>query len=322
MWKIIAVGIGAGLVSALLVMVVVKATTLALLLYFLAPIPILIVSLGWNHRAGLVAAATGALALFLATSSPMSGVGFAIGTALPSWWLGYLALLGRPTAEGTIEWYPLGRLLGWIAATAALSLIAAAVLSTGGYEAFQQNAHAAGGAIVQMLLGGASGSDAAKLDQAQREQLTQGFAALLPLIAGQGITLFLAFYLWAAAKVVAVSGRLPRPWPFIPGVVMPRTILAAVVAAVVLSFFGGFVGVFGLALIGALGTAFGLQGLASLHARTAGKPGRVPVLILTYLLMLLSQGALLIIFTLLGLIETAFGWRVRASGGPGARPST
>ena len=103
---------------------------------------------------------------------------------------------------------------------------------------------------------------------------------------------------------------------------MPRAILAPVVAAIVLSFFDGFVGVFGLALIGALATAFGLQGLASLHARTLGKSGRLPLLILTYLLMLLSQGALLVIFTLLGLIETAFAGRVRASGGPGARPST
>ena len=313
MTKILALGTGAGLVSALLVLVVVKATPLALLLYFLAPIPILIVSLGWDHRAGLMAAAVGALTLAFAASSPMSGLGFAIGTALPSWWLGYLALLGRPRADGVMEWYPLGRLLGWIAATAALSMTAAAILSAGDYEAFQRSTRAAGDAIVQVLFG-AGGAETSRIDPAQREQFALGFAALLPLLAAQTITLFLAFYLWAAAKVVAVSGRLPRPWPFIPGVVMPRAILATVAVAVVLSLFGGFVGVFGLALMGALATAFALQGLASLHARTAGKPARLPILILTYLLMILSQGALLVVFTLLGLLETALGRRIQASG--------
>ena len=56
------IGVVAGLVSALLIGVIVKATPLALILYLLAPLPILIVALGWSHRAGLVAAATGTLA--------------------------------------------------------------------------------------------------------------------------------------------------------------------------------------------------------------------------------------------------------------------
>jgi hypothetical protein len=322
MVKLFTIGIGAGLVSALLVMVVVKATTLALVLYFLAPIPILIAALAWDQRAGLVAAITGALALMVATSSIRSGVGFAIGTALPSWWLGYLALLGRPTPDGTLEWYPLGRLLGWIAATAAVSLTAAAVLSTDGYEGFQQNSQVAGEAIVGMLLGPGS-PEASQFDPAQREQLTLAVAARLPLIAALVITLFLGFYLWAAAKVVAVSGRLPRPWPFIPGVMMPRRMLGVLALAVALAFFGGFAGVFGLALIGGLVTAFGLQGLASLHARTAGKPARLPLLIVTYLVMLLSQGALLVAFTVLGMTETALNRRrIQSSGGAGPQSPT
>jgi hypothetical protein len=59
----VATGIGAGLVSALLWAVVLKATPLAEVLYLLAPIPVLIVSLGWNHRSGLIAALVGGLAI-------------------------------------------------------------------------------------------------------------------------------------------------------------------------------------------------------------------------------------------------------------------
>ena len=124
-------GIGAGLVSALLTAVVTKATPLAAILYLLSPIPVLIVSLGWNHRAGLIATAVGG-AVIAAFLSPLSGLGFAVVTALPAWWLSYLALLGRPNQDGTIEWYPVGRLLVWMAATAALTIVAAGVLTTGG----------------------------------------------------------------------------------------------------------------------------------------------------------------------------------------------
>src|SRR3954465_3388657 len=108
------VGAGAGLVSALLIAVVAKATPLALLLFLLAPIPVLIVTLGWDHRAGLVPCLPGGLATALALS-PIEGIGFAVGTGLPAWWLGYLALLGKAQPSGAVDWYPLGRPPPWIA---------------------------------------------------------------------------------------------------------------------------------------------------------------------------------------------------------------
>ena len=92
-----------------------KATALAIVLYLLAPLPILIVGLGWSHQAALVAAVTGSLALGLVVA-PFLGLGFLAYLALPAWWLAYLALLGRPSADGTMEWYPTGRLLAWTAA--------------------------------------------------------------------------------------------------------------------------------------------------------------------------------------------------------------
>ena len=101
------------------------------ILYLLSPIPVLIVSLGWNHRAGLIATAVGG-AVIAAFLSPLSGLGFVVVTALPAWWLSYLALLGRPDRDGTMEWYPVGRLLVWMAATAALTIVAAGIISTGG----------------------------------------------------------------------------------------------------------------------------------------------------------------------------------------------
>ena len=64
------VGIGAGLVAALLFSVVITGSPLAVLLYSAAPLPILIAALGWNHRAGLFACAAGAVAVAVALSVP------------------------------------------------------------------------------------------------------------------------------------------------------------------------------------------------------------------------------------------------------------
>src|SRR5215211_1990261 len=133
------VGIGAGLVSALLFGVVITGSPLAMLLSFVAPLPIFIAALGWQHRAGLVAAAVGAIAVG-ATVNPTAGFAFALGWALPAWWLAYLALLGRPAPHGAMEWYPLGRLLMWIAGTAALiTLIGIVALGEGSHETYRAN---------------------------------------------------------------------------------------------------------------------------------------------------------------------------------------
>ena len=96
-----------GLVSALLIAVVAKATPLALCCSF-APIPSHR-DLGWDHRAGLVACPPAALG----DASPVAieGIGFAVGTGLPAWWLGYLRLARQGAAERRDDWYPLGRLL-------------------------------------------------------------------------------------------------------------------------------------------------------------------------------------------------------------------
>ncbi|MGH1569682.1 hypothetical protein ACRAWG_02170 [Methylobacterium sp. P31] len=143
----IGIGIGAGLVSALLFGVLLKATPLAIFLYLVAPLPILIVGLGWSHKAALVAVATGSLALVLVIA-PFMGLAFGAYIALPAWWLAYLALLGRETPNG-LEWYPTGRLLGWIAATAALAFISIAVLSSPNHAAFDAQLHGLAQTLVQ-----------------------------------------------------------------------------------------------------------------------------------------------------------------------------
>ncbi|PVE23116.1 hypothetical protein DC522_17310 [Microvirga sp. KLBC 81] len=314
----IATGIGAGLVSALLTVVVVKATPLAAVLYMLAPVPVLIVSLGWNHRSGLVATLVGALAIAVFTASPVSALGFAVITGLPAWWLAYLALLGRPTAEGTMEWYPVGRLLAWVAATAALTIVATGIISSDGdYSTFQAKSRQISEAFVDMFFEAPEQGS-----QEAREAMIDAFATATPALSAFGFTTFLAFYLWLAAKVVSVSKRLPRPWPPMPELAMPRSALLAPILAFVLVQFNGFIGALGYAIFGAFLMAFTLQGLAAIHERTQGKPGRGFILAGLYVLLFLTQGIMIAALSLFGLADTIFGLRRRFGGNRPNQPPT
>lgn len=332
----ISIGIGAGLVSALLFGVLLKATPLAIFLYLVAPLPILIVGLGWSHKAALVAAVTGSLALVLVIA-PFMGLAFAAYIALPAWWLAYLTLLGRETQTG-LEWYPTGRLLGWIAATAALAFIAIAVLSSPNHAAFDAQLRGLAQTLVQTRMPAPrttgegrqadaspgrtdqpsqeAGADADAAPQAgtdpadvTRAEMADALARVVPAFAANGLALLLTFYLWASARIVKISGRLPRPWPDIPSTAMPRATLAALAAAVAMCFAPGFVGVFGVALVGAFSAAFALQGLAAFHDRSRGRPGRGLMLFGMYLILFVTQGIALVALTLFGLADTALDRR-------------
>ncbi len=353
MTQTLLLGLGAGLVSALLFGVLLKASALAIALYLVAPLPILIVGLGWSHRAALAAVVAGCVALTLFVE-PFMGLAFAAYVALPAWWLAYLTLLGRDVG-GSLEWYPTGRLLGWVGATAALSFVAMAVVSSPDYAAFETQLNRLSHAIMDprganpapkagpdVANRGQVEQDQAKQDQAKpdgaapspaeqaapadkvevsRDEMAAAFAKIIPALAAHGLAMLLTLYLWAAARIVAVSGRLMRPWPDLPATQMPRACLAALAAAAVLSLAPGYAGVLGVALVGSLSAVFALQGLAAFHDRTRGRPARGMILFALYAVVFMTQGVALFALTVFGLADTALDRR-RPKGPTPHNPAT
>lgn len=310
------VGIGAGLASALLFAVVITGSPLAALLYSAAPLPIFIAALGWNHRAGLVAIAAGMLAIMLALSFT-AGIGFAVIIAFPAWWIGYLALLARQEASG-VEWYPLGRLLLWIAATAALVTVGSALIMTTDYEAYRNVV----ARIIESLLGEMVRAKLITLPaDARLSELAQSLAPAVPVGIGASFVTTIAANLWLAAKAVKVSDRLPRPWPFIPSTMLPRQALLLLALSLVVSALGGFIGVAGAAMTGALLAAFMFSGLALLHDASRGKPWRTPMLVSVYVALVVMQAVLTPLLALAGLLDTLLGLRRRLAPPPPPLPN-
>lgn len=318
---IIGIGAGAGFVSALLFAVVVTGNPLAIVLYAVAPLPILLASLGWNHRAGLVATAIGSLCIALI--APAGGLVFAVTIALPSWWVSYLLLLARPE-PGTVEWFPLGRLLAWMAGlSAAVTLLVAVLVGDASYASFVHTFERAALRLNEIRPGVFEGLTDGDM-QSEIAALGRLLAVVAPPVSAALSVLASVVLLYGAARIVAASGRLPRPWGGIgqtrlPGILVP-VLAVAVVLGLLLSGFAAL----GLRSVAAsLLMAFCLQGLAVIHALTQGVAGRGGILTGVYLTFVLLPGWPVLLYALVGLADSVLDFRSRraGSGGPPRPPS-
>lgn len=316
MGSLILIGCGAGLTAALLFSVITTGSPLALVLYIVAPLPVMIAALGWNHRTGLVAAVTGALAL-MAFFNFYTGLAFFAGIALPGWLFSYLALLSRDTESG-VEWYPPGRILAAIAFYAAGLTILGTFLIGGDFDTYVQgferivDAYAKADPQLIATLGGDS----------SKAELARFLAQVAPPLSAAISVLFSAGLMWLAGKAVERSGRLTRPFPVLRDTEMPMRVVvlfgAAIVFALVLS---GFPGLFARITAASLGFAYALQGLAVLHALTLGLSSRVGILSGVYFTLLLIPGWPFALLCVIGLADNFFGWRARKNARPPAGPT-
>src|SRR5215218_9534545 len=126
MIAIVLIAIAAGSASALMFASIVSGALISLVLFYLAPLPLMVAALGWGPLSATIGGIAAAIGLGAIFGLPYC-IAFVLTIALPAWWLGHLALLGRPIASAAasangaspvapdMEWYPIGRVLLWIA---------------------------------------------------------------------------------------------------------------------------------------------------------------------------------------------------------------
>lgn len=317
--RIFVMGLGAGAASALLFASGVSGAAPAALLLLLAPLPILIVALGWSHWTGLIAAATGAACLLVLGADVLALYLIAIG--LPAWWLGYLTLLARPGATpNAADWYPVGRLVLWAAAINAV-IVGGVLLSFGHDLATLQNAFHA---MLDGRLDEVVGEELDNPDDIAR--LVDLMVMFVPAAAAASFTLSTIVNLWLAGRIVKISGRLPRPWPRLAEMRFPSLAPAVLGAAVAGSFLPDLIGIALSALAASLMIAHVLLGLAVIHAVTVGLSGRIFVLGTVYAGIVVFAWPVrwpLLFIGLLGMSDALFDLRalIARRRGPPAAPT-
>jgi hypothetical protein len=292
MVQIVLVGLAAGIAAALLFASVISGSIAAILLFYLAPLPILIAALGWSQVAGLVAAVSATAAVAV-----LSGV-FFVAVAVISfgaWWLGYLTLLARPATNGggaELEWYPIGRLALWAAAIGTLVVIAAVPNFGTDQESLQAGLRKTYNRILR--------------DQSTIDLLV----VAVPPAAAMFSTVTNLFNLWLAARVVRISGRLTRPWPDLSALTLPPATSGFLAVAIGASFLPDLFGILSGAGAASLIMVFAVLGLAVLHSVTRGMSSRTLVLAGVYAATVVLAWPLLLI-SIVGLAETMFNIRLR-----------
>ncbi|WP_398468094.1 hypothetical protein [Tardiphaga sp.] len=300
------IALAAGAASAVMFASIVSGALVSIFLFYLAPLPLMVACLGWGPMTATIGGIAAATSLGL-----MFGMGylaiFAITIALPAWWLGHLALLGRTVeapasvtgpAKPKAEWYPIGRILLWIAVFASITTMAA--LLTLGTDS-------------ETILGTLKRSFARIITgrtEGDSETIANTVAMIAPSAASVVAIITLTLNLWLAGRITSTSGRLKRPWPDLRTLALPPMTMVALCVAIALTFLGGIVGMFAQIVSATLLMAYALTGFATLHALTIGLGSRTIVLSMVYA-MTLVLGWPILVAACLGLADAFFGFRQR-----------
>ncbi|MGO8800330.1 MAG: hypothetical protein ACLQE9_20840 [Roseiarcus sp.] len=318
MMQRLGMAVGAGLAAALLFAVMAKGTWLAMALAYLAPLPIMIAALGWGLDMGALAAAIASAAAALLVD-PLSGGLFAVSIALPAWLLSFVCATPRDrlppfrgAATGGQRWFPVGAIVtvaALIGAVVGAGALASLVLVYGGYRKGVDALAAEFVPVFQDALDGVMTLPGGVT--------VEEFAALVvrlsPAVLAATTCLMLCANLYAGARAVQLSQRLKRPWPNLPeALVLPQFLGIGLIACV-----GFALGLAGAAShvawigAGALGCAYAMQGLATIHSLSRGLSFRIPMLAAIYLVCAVTSPWSLPALDLVGLVESLLSLRAR-----------
>jgi hypothetical protein len=307
------IALAAGCASALMFASIISGALISLLLFYLAPLPLMVAALGWGPLGaaiGGIAAGTGLGAIF---GLPYL-MAFVVTVAVPAWWLGHLSLLWRPVTTGAssgngaaattplMEWYPVGHILIWTAGFAVLTTVAALLtLGTDGATI--------SGTLRRGLLRMIGPRDSVSTD-GDIEPVIDALVTIAPAAAAIVAIMTLTLNLWLAAKITATSARLHRPWPDLRTAALPPMTLAALSLAIAFCFSGGLLGMIAQIVSAALLMAYALVGFAVLHTLTLALKRRALWLSGAYAIVLVI-GWPIVALVALGLADAIFGFRQR-----------
>lgn len=299
----LAAAIGVGVVSAMFYLSVLFGGVGALILGYLAPLPLFLAGLWLGSTAAIIAGAAGTVAVLAVSSSLLVALAYLVTGAFPVILVVRQALLARTAASGSIEWYPPGRLLMGLVGMGLAALLGAAVLTLdqpGGLE----------GAVRETL---ARMADQIFATQGQQAPDPQDFwmAEVLP---GLAVISWLTMTIVNAALAQGALMRFNRnrrPPMRLVDLELPAWLAPAFLGAVLVGAAApdpvSFLAV-NTALVLALPFAF--VGLSVVHAAARGRSAKVPVLIGFYMFLFLF-GWPIVLMVGLGMIEQWIGLRRR-----------
>ena len=322
---------GAGLSSALVFASILTQSPLAIFLLTLSPLPILMAGLGWTPYAATFAVAIAGVVLSLLSVSSVV-YAYVLMVALPSVLLSAVTTLhihtvwrrrdsesGREDIQQQSWWLSTGALLMVCVVLAGIMTLFGA-LRIGGYDAYMTFLREVSEAFVRFRLQIKEQEPIVIPGDVNTDDVLRTMVALIPLFLGMVMLLYLGFNLWVSARLVAMSQRLPRPWPQMIQLRLPREMAFGMIICGLLALMPSYAGLLGKSLIGAMVAAFAVQGAVAIHVMTLGLSMRALILGSFYLTLFLMPWVVLFV-ALYGFIDAFVRKPAQSSSNPPSSPS-
>ncbi len=295
----------AGLASALLAALALTRPGLLTLLIYVASVPLFFASLVWGSLSGVIAAIVAVISTALAASTTVAMV-IAATIAVPAAFAGYLAGLSRTDENGRIFWFPLSEILFRLAL-----VLAAAYVLLGlwfGYSKADiaiQFEH-----FIRQVL--ASQSDVLTADQeAAVRSNSLIYASMLPLVVPAFSLVVLVWNMGLAEKLARSRASIARPKENIAAEIgLPKTALILFSAALIVALAIPSLRSIAFVLIGTMGMAIAMIGMAVMHYFTWGRRGRGQILFFVYVATI-AFTLPLAVFLIAGIAELLLLLRMR-----------
>jgi len=320
----ILIGIGAGLVSAVLFASTMTGSALAVALFYVTALPGFLAGLAWGTTAAIAAATVGT-ALTGLLLAPIAGLGYFLTLGLPITILCHLALLARTPDDpapsngndsGSMEWYPVGRIVTWAAFMA--GGIAALSIPVFGMDIETYRASLKEVLdktfLSQMPAGLPQG-----FDKADMEPVMELLIRALPAASAIIWLSVMLLNMWSAGRIASVSGRAVRPWPDFKSMTYPAPVAIGFVASLLGTFSPGILSIVATGFTGAFLLAYVLLGLVVLHVMAGQTAYKFALLSALYLGMFLF-GWVALVVAFVGIGDPLMRFRERALNAPPAPP--
>jgi hypothetical protein len=271
-----------------------------------SPVPLMIAALVLGPTAAMVAGLSGLVALLVGGPFPLA-IAFAVSDLAPTAVVAWLALRCRPAPDGSLDWYPPGRLLGALAVTGVGLLASAAVLAGMTGDGLQAQVREGLEAVLRML--------APEATEAERSAVTDTWVPVLP--GGVMVSWLFRAALsgviaqWAATRI----GRALRPTPHYAEMALPDWFLPLLAGALAVGWLlpgeaGWLAG--NAALV--LAAPYLAQGLTVIHAAVRLTKHSGAWLTAFYVLFLFASGLAVVAMIGLGLVDHVTRLRQRLRG--------
>lgn len=307
-WPQIGVSILGGVAAAAIFAVVLRGGLGGLLFAHLAPLPLMIVALGFGVRHGATAALV-AIAVLSIYPHPMVGMAYALLVGLPAWFATY-AISGAPRGRHDMltrhlpAWGAIAP-AGFLALAVILWIIVATI-TFGSFDEALNPIRARAFIILDNMVKGQELGD--KIDVTK---LSGVVARSIPAFLASYGLLIHVINLWLAGRLAQASSLLTRPWPDIATeFYLPRPVGGLFASGVVLSLFDGPSGAIGLVLATTMGLLLAFQGLAAAHVLLRGSRSSSIVLAIIYFTLGLL-GWPIVLLTAFGAADLVFDFRAR-----------